>query len=220
MNNINKRTLLSLLLGVSVIVFYAFFELQDTETIEFTTLASLISKVVSVDLLILGIFSTYLWRFKMFRGWLVPFPDLQGTWKGSIQTTWVDERKGELPDAVSAILTIKQSFLNISCVMRTEEMTSRSSYSGFMLDADKQLKRLIYSYESNPSPLVKVTSPQHYGTMMFEIVENPDLKMVGEYWTNRKTTGQIEMSFWQSDMLEYFPDDIGDHPIQEDTNVV
>src|SRR5260370_13708613 len=33
-------------------------------------------------------FTTWAWRWKGFQGWLVPFPDLQGTWAGAIESTW------------------------------------------------------------------------------------------------------------------------------------
>ena len=44
---------------------------------------------------------------------------------------------------------------------------------------------------------MKERSPQHCGTMVFDIVEKPKLKLRGEYWTGRKTTGQIEMNYWK-----------------------
>ena len=81
---------------------------------------------VSIDLLFIAAFSTYLWRWNIFQSWLVPFPNLNGTWQGYIQTTWVDPFTNERPAPIPTILTIKQSFFKISCVMRTAEMTSRS----------------------------------------------------------------------------------------------
>src|SRR6266516_3330076 len=33
-------------------------------------------------------FTRWLWRLPIFRGWLVPLPDIQGTWEGTLQTTW------------------------------------------------------------------------------------------------------------------------------------
>ena len=76
-------------------------------------------KTVPVVLIVIGIFIGYAWRWRIFRGWLVPFPDLNGTWQGSVQTTWIDPTTGKVPDPIPAILTIRQSFVRISCVMHS-----------------------------------------------------------------------------------------------------
>lgn len=172
-----------------------------------------ISKVVSTELFIVYLFSQFCWKWKMFKGWLVLFPDLNGTWKGEIQSTWKNPKTNERPDPIPAILTIKQSFFNISCVMRTAEMTSHSVLSDFKLDKDNQIKRLIYTYDSNPLQTVKDRSPQHCGTMIFNIIEKPQLKLDGEYWTGRKTTGNIQMEHWKKELLDYYPKELGSHPV-------
>ena len=102
--------------------------------------------------------------------------------------------------------------------MRTSEMTSRSIVSDFVLDKDNQINRLIYFYDSNPKQTVKERSPQHYGTMAFDLIEKPGRRIVGEYWTGRKTTGQIEMSYWKKEKMDCFPDGIGKHPVSEVRN--
>ncbi len=99
--------------------------------------------------------------------------------------------------------------------MRTGEMTSRSLVASFILDDENQLKRLFYSYDSNPKQTVKERSPQHCGTMSFDIIEKPEKKLIGEYWTGRKTTGNIEMTFWIDELIEYYPNEIGEHPVSQ-----
>ena len=46
--------------------------------------------VVTIYVLLVLIFTNWAWRLPIFKGWLVPFPDLQGTWKGTLQSTWID----------------------------------------------------------------------------------------------------------------------------------
>jgi len=215
MRNINLKYSLYLLAGISLLSFYAFVKFQKIEPLDFIKVLKLLPKVVSIDLLIIVVFSSYLWHWKIFHSWLVPFPNLSGTWKGFIQTTWVDPVTNERPSSIPAILTIKQSFLKISCVMRTAEMTSRSIIADFVLDKDNQVKKLSYTYDSNPIATVKERSPQHLGTMIFDIIEKPKQKINGEYWTGRKTTGHIEMTFWKKEILEYYPKELGAHPVSE-----
>ncbi len=97
--------------------------------------------------------------------------------------------------------------------MRTAEMCSRSTISDFVLDSHNQIKQLTYSYDSNPIQTVKERSAQHLGTMVFNIIEKPKRKLKGEYWTGRKTTGDIEMEFWKKERLDDYPSNLGKHPV-------
>lgn len=107
---------------------------------------------IPVILLLGGGFVFYAWKWCIFRNWLVPFPNLNGTWQGYLQTTWRNPETGQVAGPIPVILTVKQSFIRISCVMRTAEMTSRSFLADFWLDRDEQIHRLGYSYHSTPLP--------------------------------------------------------------------
>lgn len=167
-------------------------------------------KTIPVVLFIIGIFVTYLWRWKIFQGWLVPFPNLNGTWQGEIRTTWQDPATRKVPAPIPVILSIKQSFIRISCVMRTAEMTSRSFLADFWLDGNEQIKMLGYSYHCKPLPSVQDKSKTHEGTVIFEILGVPVNKLKGTYWTARKTTGEIILTFREKRCLDEMPGDLGE----------
>ena len=216
MKNIKTKAALWVLLVLSFIVFYTIYRIKGSPEFNPKTIFQILPIVVSIDLALYWLFVSFLWKLPIFKNWLVPFPNLNGTWKGEIRTTWTDPETGERPRPIPAILTIKQSFLNISCVMRTAEMTSRSLTSGFVLDKENQLERLVYTYDSNPIENVRERSPQHCGTMDFEIVrEDKQIKLKGGYWTGRKTTGTIEMHFWKKEKINSYPKEIGTHPVSE-----
>ena len=216
MKNIKIRLALWVLLALSFLMFYAIYLIQERPNFNLNIILYILPKVVSINVVLYWLFVSFLWKLPIFKNWLVPFPNLNGTWKGQIHTTWTDPETGERPGPIPAILTIKQSFLNISCVMRTAEMTSRSLTSSFVLDKENQLERLVYTYDSNPIQTVKERSPQHCGTMSFNIVkEQKQNKLEGEYWTGRKTTGDIEMSFWIKERIDSFPKEWGPHPVSE-----
>lgn len=170
-------------------------------------------KTVPLVLAMVGFFVGYAWRWKIFRGWLVPFPDLNGTWQGSIQITWKNPETGAIPAPIPVILTIKQSFTRMSCVMRTAEMTSRSYLADFWLDDDEQVRMLGYSYHSKPSLTVVERSQAHDGTIVFELIGDPVEKLKGVYWTARKTTGEVVLTFREKNRIDEFPSDIGSHPV-------
>lgn len=213
MRNINLKTAVYVIVGLSAVVATILIYISDPFQPTLLTLLKLLSKVVSVDVVLIGFFASCAWQWRIFKGWLVPFPNLNGTWKGHIRTTWIDPKTNERPAPIPAILTVHQTFFKVSCVMRTAEMTSRSVTSDFVLDKDNQVRRLFYSYDSTPIQSVRERSPQHCGTMAFDIIEKPKKLLTGDYWTARKTTGDIEMSFWKKEKLETYPVSLGDHPV-------
>ena len=216
MQNINTKIGLYFIVVVSFLLFYVIYYIQGSPVFNLKTIFQILPKVVSIDLLLYLLFVSYLWKLPIFRHWLVPFPNLNGTWKGEIRTTWIDPKTGERPQPIPAILSIKQSFLTVSCVMRTAEMTSRSLASNFVLDKQNQLEKLIYTYDSNPIETVKERSPQHCGTMCFDIHKEPKKNMLtGGYWTGRKTTGTVEMRFWKKELMNRYPEELGPHPVSE-----
>lgn len=170
-------------------------------------------KTIPIVLAVIAMFVTHFWRYKIFQGWLVPFPDLNGTWQGEIQTTWKNPETNEIPAPIPVILTVKQSFVRISCVMRTAEMTSHSYLADFWLDGNEQIRMLGYSYHSKPLPSVQHRSQPHDGTIVLEIIGNPVGKLKGNYWTARKTTGEVTLTFREKNRLDEFPNDLGAHPV-------
>ncbi len=138
--------------------------------------------------------------------------DLNGTWKGVIKSTWDHPEMGKILDPIPAILTINQSGESISCTMRTEEMTSYSTDEQLERDNKTNEVYLTYRYQSNPLPTVKERSQPHEGTMKFTLVESPVRQLLGEYYTNRKTTGEIQLEFWTDKKYTHFPEDFEEHP--------
>lgn len=216
MKNIKIQAALWILLVFSLSVSYVIYRIQDSPDLNFKTILQILPTVVTVDLILCWLFNRFLWKLPIFKNWLVSFPNLNGTWKGEICTTWTDPKTGERPGPILAILTIKQSFHHISCVMRTAEMTSISLTSSFVIDKEKQIERLVYTYDSNPIETVRERSPRHCGTMDFRIVrDGKNIKLTGGYWTDRKTIGTIEMSFWNKEQTNSYPKEINTHPVSE-----
>lgn len=171
-----------------------------------------IPKVVTADLVLVSIFIKWVWRWKPLQGWLVPFPDINGTWQGNIQTDWKDT-EGKMPGLIPTILTIKQTFGRLSCVMRTGEMESHSYVEGFCIDKDAQIRRLCYSYTSKPKTALRNRSTPHDGTMLLNIIGTPVSKLEGEYWTQRQTTGSVELTFRSNELLDDLPTVLVAHPM-------
>ncbi|MEN8175288.1 MAG: hypothetical protein ABFS23_05975 [Pseudomonadota bacterium] len=158
------------------------------------------------------------WKLKIFRGWLVPFPNLNGTWIGFIYSDWENPQTSEKPPPIPVMLTVNQSFFHVSCVMRTSEMESSSFSEGFLIDTDRQLKKVAYFYTSKPRLSLSDRSVLHDGSAVFRIIEKPKLKLTGRYWTERLTKGEITIEHHTGEMLEELPETLSEHPVTEHEN--
>lgn len=214
MNYLNKRHFFYVFIGVSIFIYIVllllFPESKESNTIHYFKLTS---TIIICDLILIFIFIKSIWKWKIFYNWLVLSPNLNGTWKGEICSTWTDPITKKRHEPIPVILTIKQSLFNISCVMRTKEMESYSYASHFLINEDSQILKLVYSYESIPNQVVKNRSPQHFGTISFNISNRKKKKLTGEYWTGRKTTGTIHLKFWKHELYDKYPKGLGEHPV-------
>ncbi len=214
MKNLNMKPFLYLLAGFSAIVLFLAALVQGFDLRDFIDVLRLIPIVATADCIAYFVFTVWLWRWKLFQGWLIPFPDLNGTWQGHIETNWKDA-EGKTPGPIPTILTIKQSFGRMSCVMRTGEMESHSYLEGFCIDKDAQVRRLCYSYTSRPKASLRERSTPHDGTMLFNIIGKPVHKLEGEYWTQRQTSGTVTLTFRINELLDEMPDDLQTHPVTD-----
>lgn len=121
------------------------------------------------------------------------FPDLTGVWQGHLRSTWKDET-GQPLQPIDATFIIRQGMFSISIKMRTGESSSHSTRS--LLEADREAQRfkVWYSYENNPDAAVQHRSSRHEGVAWLEMdYEREPNRLVGQYFTHRMTTGDIEL---------------------------
>ncbi|MBV2159832.1 hypothetical protein [Achromobacter denitrificans] len=218
MRNVTLKNSLYLLVGISAVAWFLLAHINGLDLSKLIDFLGLVPKVVSIDLLVVAVFVKWGWKLRLFRGWLVPFPDLNGSWVGHIYSDWKNPETGEKPPPIPVMLTVKQSFFHISCMMRTSEMESSSYSEGFLIDPDRQKKNVAYSYSSKPRLSLNERSVPHDGTAVFNIIESPERKLVGRYWTERLTRGEIVLKYHSEELLEELPKDLGEHPVTEIEN--
>ncbi len=218
MKNFNVKAFVYIFLAISGGLWFCIAFITKVDLSNAWDYLLILPKVATLDIVLFGLFAKWGWRIKYFQGWLVPFPDLNGTWEGAIQTTWADPETGEIPGPIPVILTIKQSFGAVSCVMRTEEMTSSSYAEKFQIEVDNQIRQLAYIYTSKPKLTLADRSTAHDGAIVIEIIGKPVSKLKGHYWTERKSTGEIILTFLTKNRLDEFPAELGQHPMSGATN--
>ena len=153
---------------------------------------------------ILSIFIYWAWKFPIFQGWLVNVPYIEGTWKGSCISNWVDPATNITPPPIEMYLVIKQTLLTIHCTVFTVESTSQSLAASFCIDSIWGSRCLTYTFRNRPEINIRHRSQIHEGTAIFDIIGSPANLLKGEYWTNRQTTGLIQLQFVSRDRADCF----------------
>lgn len=218
MKNIALKNSVYLLIAISSIVWYLLAKYSNLNLTLAKEFFGLVPKVVSIDMLLILIFAKWGWRLRIFKTWLVPFPDLNGSWVGNIFSDWIDPKTGAGVPPIPVMLTVRQTFFHISFVMHTGEMKSHSVSEGFTIDKDKQINLVSYIYTSKPRIVLNQRSLPHDGAVIFEILESPNKKLNGRYWTERKTKGEINLVYLSKNILNEIPKSAGNHPITETEN--
>ena len=188
----NLRTFAFLIIGVAFATWILLVWIHhgfQLGTMEYSDIKQM-PTAISVNAFIWFVFVSYLWKWKVFSGWLIQVPDLSGEWEGVLKSNWRNA-EGELLEPIPTTATITQSFFHINVKVRTGEMESNSSAASLDIDADRGYKRLWYSYISVPNADVRHRSEIHYGTTVLSIKNVDNSLLEGEYWTSRQSTGSI-----------------------------
>ena len=155
-------------------------------------------------MIIYVLFTTWSWRWPIFAGWLIPFPDLGGTWRGTITSTWVNPQSGTTPPPIEAILVIRHKFDSVSCTLFTAESESQSNAAALQLEDSSNRKILSYNDTNDPRVSVRGRSERHTGAAILKLATQPTMRLTGEYWTSRKTTGEMDFVFDSRTAAEAF----------------
>lgn len=148
------------------------------------------STVVAGLGLLLLLFDKWIWRFRILHPWFVDRPNIRGTWKGQLISTWVDPQTGTKPEPIDAYLVIRQTFSGIHMRLITRESSSESLADNIPKDADG-----VYSvasiYRNTPKLSHRPVSPIHNGGLLLRVLGDPVSSLEGHYWTDRGTQGEV-----------------------------
>ena len=136
------------------------------------------------------------WLWCINPGWFNKhlFPDLQGTYEGTLISHW--EGGTEIPGAK---LIIKQSLLHIKVKQVTDESYSFSKIADIVhFDRDINLFKLFYIYLNEPRDSVRDRSLPHVGAADLSIhIRGKEISLEGRYFNDpkiRTTTGEMDFT--------------------------
>lgn len=185
MKNLNVRYFCWVAVGLTLAVVAVAALVFQVPVQEGKPLLKIASTAVTVDLIAWLVFVKWGWKWKRLQGWLVPFPDLSGTWHGTIASNWINPETGKKIGEIPAVLVIRQDFTRIAVTLTTGESSSTSFAENFEIDGDSGERKLIYSYSNQPKAGVGDRSAPHKGTTELRVCGTAAELLEGHYWNDR-----------------------------------
>lgn len=165
-----------------------------------------VSSLVGIGLL----FEFVLWRQPWLHGWFVKRPDLRGTWRVQLKSSYIRSETNERVPMIICYMGVKQTLSKLQMHLMTPESESwlvaehvrpSPSGNGFQVIG-------VYTNEPNVHLRDERISEMHQGAIIVE-THGPSLRpttLTGKYWTDRKTTGTMEFTARTDDLCTRFVD--------------
>ena len=151
--------------------------------------------VVGTITLIVTLFNKYAWSWKIFQGWYVKRPNLMGTWKVELKSSWINPETNEPIPPITAYATVRQSLTSLSFRLMTKESRSVLIAHSIEQQEEDDLYKLVGVYRNEPKiELQGQRSEIHHGSFSLEIHGNPVVELEGHYWTDRGTKGSMKLT--------------------------
>jgi hypothetical protein len=103
---------------------------------------------------------------------------------------------------VLALYKSQHKLDSISCTLFTAESENQSNADALQLEDGNDRRVLSYNCTNDPRVSVRGRSERHTGAAILKLATQPEMRLTGEYWTSRKTTGEMEFVFESRTMLE------------------
>lgn len=165
-----------------------------------------VSSLVGLGLL----FEFVLWRQPWLHGWFVRRPDLRGTWRVELQSSYVRPGASERVPMIICYMGVRQTFSTLQMHLMTPE-----SESWFVADhirpspnGDGFQVIGVYTNEPNVHLRDQRISEIHQGALVAETHGfglRPET-LTAKYWTDRKTIGTMEFTGRLNAVLSRFED--------------
>jgi len=174
----NKLIKSALWLGIVLVIIRCYFSRESLiNDFSLYDMFGYIGEAVGVSVILISIYEKTLWRYNPFED----TPVLKKQYKGVLRSTHDSLDR-------NATLEIQQTLLTVSVVLYTGESKSKSITASIENIIGE--KQLTYCFLNTPNASVRDRSNIHYGTAMI-CIENVN-KLSGQYFTDRKTTGDFE----------------------------
>lgn len=148
---------------------------------------------LTVASVVLVLFEKWAWKLPIIRSQISKMPDLIGVWRVKIRYNWVDEDHKIHRGEKTGYAQIDQSAASFCLRVFTDESKSETLAHSFSLD--QNVFKMAIVYENQPSiERRQKLSVVHKGSAVFSIRGYRPEVLEGEYWTERRSVGEMTLS--------------------------
>lgn len=140
------------------------------------------------------LYERFVWKWKPVR-FFTGKPLVAGTWRGELRSDYVPPGETHPLTPIKVVLRIKQTNSVLAVTMFTAESES-TSQQGVIIKENDDRWRISWLYENIPRQSVQDRSQEHDGACKVYLGGIRGERLVGRYFTSRKTTGEIELLEW------------------------
>jgi hypothetical protein len=163
-----------------------------------------VSTVITVVLYVVIAFDLWLWKLPFLHNWFVKRPVIDGTWKVELRSNWKGPAAaGATSPPIEGYMVVRQTFSTLSMRLLTAESQSELVGTEIVCSADRQYC-VSGVYRNEPRFEARPKSEIHYGAVWLRIITDPVRQLIGHYWTDRNTAGEMELSNRQSKRFQTF----------------
>lgn len=197
------RTQITAFLALSVTFWVAMLLLRGIAVT--TAMLMPFSTVVAAVSACLFTFDRWVWHWPIFRGWLIKRPYLHGTWQAEVNSDWVNPETQTPIAPIVAFMVVRQTASSLNFRLITAESRSDTVSSGIEPCRDGTFE-ISCAYRNKPRAQFRHRSEVHYGAMLLSADAYTPVRLEGEYWTDRKTTGAVTLTNRQKILCATFED--------------
>ncbi len=182
------------LVAFTALVWAGFLGLQGT-TPTWAHLRSFAGVVGPLALLGLAL-DRRLWYRRFLHGWLIKRPDLRGTWRVKLQSSYVDSKTGSPIPPIVCYMGIEQTLSTLQMHLMTPESESWLVASNIRPSRSGRGYQVAGVYTNEPKIHLRNQriSEVHRGAI-FVVTHGDNLRpdrLTAEYWTDRGTNGKMD----------------------------
>lgn len=140
----------------------------------------------------------FLWRQPWLQGWLVHRPDLRGTWRVEVKSSYKRPGTEEPVPTIVCFMGVDQTLSTLQMHLMTSESDSWFIADKIQPSPNDRRYQVIGVYTNEPCVHLrgKRVSEMHHGAIIIETHGRGvrPAVLTAKYWTDRKTTGTMEFS--------------------------
>lgn len=144
--------------------------------------------------ILLLLYDRFIWRWKPVR-LLTSKPLVAGTWRGELRSDYHPPGQATPMGPIPIAVRISQTDSTLLVTTFTDESQSTTEKGLITQEADGRW-RIHWAYLNVPRQSVQHRSAQHRGACDVYLSGRDGERLIGQYFTSRSTTGEIELTEW------------------------